>query len=93
MKNVRLVSLLATVILILNMVYPGLLGLTYANAQNETTRSAGAGTDGLSYAGNYYNDVPDARSNLLGAAQNFHIFAESVKISAHTNGNMATKNA
>ncbi|WP_211271768.1 hypothetical protein, partial [Caryophanon latum] len=91
MKNVRLVSLLATVILILNMVYPGLLGLTYANAQNETTRSAGAGTDGLSYAGNYYNDVPDARSNLLGAAQNFHIFAESVKISAHTNGNIATK--
>lgn len=35
-----------------------------------------ATSDGIKAAGNYYNDVPNARYNPLGAAQNFHIFAE-----------------
>ena len=48
-------------------------------------------TSQMKYAGSYYQDEPLAVYNLLGAAQNFHIFAREVAIKAHTNGNIATQ--
>ncbi|MEG0726195.1 MAG: SpaA isopeptide-forming pilin-related protein, partial [Erysipelothrix sp.] len=42
-------------------------------------------------AGSFYDDVPQARNTLLGAAQYFHIFAEVANVGSHTNGNVAVK--
>ncbi|CAM4157914.1 hypothetical protein H9L01_05670 [Erysipelothrix inopinata] len=42
-------------------------------------------------AGSFYDDVPQARNTLLGAAQYFHIFAEIANVGSHTNGNVAVK--
>ncbi|MFV0527941.1 MAG: hypothetical protein ACK5MN_04340 [Lachnospiraceae bacterium] len=37
----------------------------------------------------YIDDVPSASTNQLGIAQNFLVFADSVKLYSHTNGNIA----
>ncbi|HCM89631.1 collagen-binding domain-containing protein, partial [Vagococcus sp.] len=42
-------------------------------------------------AGNFYDDVPEARNNELGAAKYFHIFANKANLRNHTNGNVATR--
>ncbi|WP_261806094.1 Cna B-type domain-containing protein [Lapidilactobacillus luobeiensis] len=40
--------------------------------------------------GDFYNDVPEAESAPLHAAQFFHIFSQEAHTNAHTNGNIAT---
>ncbi|EMP71198.1 cell surface protein precursor, partial [Streptococcus ratti FA-1 = DSM 20564] len=41
--------------------------------------------------GTYYDDVPSANDNLLGPAQNFHVFVkDKATLNGHTDGNVAT---
>ncbi|MDT2848235.1 SpaA isopeptide-forming pilin-related protein [Vagococcus carniphilus] len=42
-------------------------------------------------AGTFYEDVPEAKDSLLGAANYFHVFANKANLRNHTNGNVATK--
>jgi len=44
-----------------------------------------------SYGRTFYEDVPEAQSNPLGAAGYFHIFSNEAILRNHTNGNVATK--
>lgn len=81
-KNSNFRTLLALV-LFFGIVLFGRTAFIYANTNSNTIE--------IEAAGSFYEDVPEAKGSILGAAQHFHIFSEKAVFHTHTNGNIATK--
>ena len=73
---------IATVILTIAMAFVsfGIAPSTYAE------------TSPVQQAGDFYEDYPQARNHILGAAGFFHIFGRDITSNSHTNGNIAAIN-
>ncbi|WP_159649545.1 MSCRAMM family protein [Erysipelothrix aquatica] len=73
---------IATIILTIAMAFVsfGIAPSTYAE------------TSPVQQAGDFYEDYPEARNHILGAAGFFHIFGRDITSNSHTNGNIAAIN-
>lgn len=97
-------SLVSVIIMLCNSFFSGVTSYAHENTLAATASSNSLSnekeqesihlgesnvTNDIQNGGAFYEDVPEAKSCLLGAAQYFHIFAKRANLYAHTNGNLA----